>query len=175
MTKDDAANAGLIDVLDRYEAGARLLPYACSGLSPEQVDVPMAPGALSVVQVVVHVLDADLIFAERIKRILAEDDPVLQVFDEDRWIERIPAAGLPLEEATALFAANRRWTVRLLRQRPLQDFARAGQNTALGRQTVAQVLAYAISHLDHHLRFLYGKRANLSAFIDPRFAHDLVS
>lgn len=170
-----AAERGLAEVLGRYEGGARLLPYACSGLSAEQAEVATAPGTLSILQVAVHLLDADLVFAERIKRIFAEDDPILQPFDEDLWIERIPAAGLPLDDAVQLFAANRRWMARIMRRRPPQDFARTGMKAGAGPQTAAQILAYAISHLDHHLRFIYGKRANLSSFIDPRFAHDLTS
>ena len=38
-----------------------------------------------------------------------------------------------------------------------------------GGQTLAEVLVYATNHLDHHLKFLYAKRAKLGVSIYPRY------
>ena len=55
-------------------------------------------------QLVAHLLDTDLVFAERIKRVIAEDAPVLQGFDENLWIERLGSAEMPVAEAADLFS-----------------------------------------------------------------------
>jgi len=155
-------------VIARYAAGGPIVSYAVSGLTAEQESACPGPGDWSLAQVVAHILDADLVFSDRIKRVLAEENPTLQPFDERAWIERLPAG--PTAEAAELFAANRRHVLRLLEKAPDADFARAGSHPEAGRLTLAALVAKAISHLDHHLRFLYGKRANLGVAIAPHYA-----
>ena len=50
------------------------------------------------------------------------------------------------------------------------DFARAGNHSQAGRLTLAALVAKSVSHLDHHLRFLYAKRAKLGIAIAPHYA-----
>ena len=38
--------------------------------------------------------------------------------------------------------------------------------------TLAELLATATNHLDHHLLYLYAKRANLGVALPPRYARD---
>jgi uncharacterized damage-inducible protein DinB len=156
-------------LIERYAAGGPLLSYAVAGLSTEQERARPGPGAWSIAQLVVHLLDTDLVFAERMKRVIAEDNPVLLSFDENAWVGRLDAQAMSVEEAVNLFAANRRWMAQILRRRPESDFARAGQHSARGRLTLAELLATITSHLDHHLRFLYTKRANLGVALPPRY------
>jgi hypothetical protein len=58
---------------------------------------------------------------------------------------------------------------RVLRHCEQADFARVGIHTENGRLTLAALVANSVGHLDHHLRFLYGKRANLGVAIPPRY------
>ena len=157
------------ELIDRYAAGGPTLAYAVTGLTPEQETARPGPGAWSIAQLVVHLLDADLVYADRMKRVLAEDEPVLQAFDENQWLARLEPQSMPVEEAVNLFAANRQWMARLLRHRPESDFARAGNHTEAGRQTLVEIIAYIANHLDHHLRFLYAKRGILGTGIQPRY------
>ena len=59
------------------------------------------------------------------KRVIAEDEPVLQAFDENRWIERLDSQSMPVKEAVNLFAARRHWMTRILPQCSDADFNRA--------------------------------------------------
>ena len=157
-------------VLDRFTEGGPLLVQATAGLSPEQWQDHPIPGTWSIAELVAHLLDSDLVFADRMKRVIAEDSPVLQAFDENAWLARLDSNAMPVEEAAALFAANRRWMARILRAQDEATFARVGMHSEKGRQTLAEVLVYATNHLDHHLKFLYAKRAKLGVAIYPRYA-----
>ena len=159
-------------VIDRYAAGGALLVYATSNLSPALETPPTGPGTWSIAQLVAHLLDADLVIADRIKRVIAEDEPVLQAFDEGRWLERLDSGSMPVDEAVALFSANRRWMTRLLRKCSDADFARVGLHTEAGRKSLADLVVTAVSHVDHHLRFLFGKRASLGAALIPHYSDD---
>ncbi len=103
------------------------------------------------------------------KRVIAEEGPTLQAFDEGAWIARLGSHEMPVEEAINLFAANRHWMTRVLRRCGDEDFARTGLHTEAGRKTLAELVAGAVAHLDHHLRFLYAKRANLGVAVPPRY------
>lgn len=156
-------------LIDRYASGGEILAYATQGLSREQLQARPGPGVWSIAELVAHLLDADLVYADRMKRLVAEDNPTLQAFEEDAWVARLGGHEMPVDEAVALLDANRRWMTRLLRRLPEPDFARAGTHTAAGRQTLAQVVATITNHLDHHLKFLYGKRGNLGVALYPRY------
>ena len=156
-------------LIERYVAGAPTLAYAVADLSPEHEQARPGPGSWSIAELVVHLLDADLVLTERMKRILAENEPTLLAFDENAWVERLGAQSMRVEEAVNLLAANRHWMAQILRRCADADFARAGNHTERGRQTLAEVLSMVVNHLDHHLRFLYAKRANLGVALPPRY------
>jgi uncharacterized damage-inducible protein DinB len=156
-------------LIERYAAGGPVLAYAVSGLAPDHEKARPGPGDWSIAQLVAHLVDSDLVLADRMKRVLAEEEPVLQAFNENAWAERLGYEATSVEEAVNLLAANRHWMAAVLRRAPEADFARAGNHTERGRQTLAEVLSACVNHLDHHLRFLYAKRSNLGVAVPPRY------
>ncbi len=156
-------------LIDRYVAGGPLLAYAVSSLSHEHALAKPGPGDWSIAELVTHLVDSDLVLADRMKRVIAENEPTLLAFDENAWIERLDAQAMPIEEAVNLFTANRHWMARILRRCSQADFARAGIHSERGRLTLAELLSVAVNHLDHHLYFLYAKRANLGTAVPPRY------
>ncbi len=165
MSRSEATEA----LIGRYSAGAEILLYATQQLTRDQEQARPGPGSWSIAELVVHLLDADLVYAERMKRLMAEANPTLLAFDQVHWLERLGAAEMPLEEAVNLFVANRRWMTRLLRRLSDEDFRKAGQHSEAGRKTLADVVATIANHVDHHLCFLYGKRSNLGVSLYPRY------
>lgn len=166
--------SALSSVLDRYALGPAIFAYALDGLTDEQAKARPGPGNWSVAELAAHLTDADLVISDRMKRVIAEDDPLLTAFDESAWTQRLFTNDAPLAESLALFQSNRRWTERTLRRLSQADFARAGRHNEAGRVTLAELLVGAANHLDHHLRFLYAKRANLGTAVQPRYSDPIV-
>lgn len=158
------------DVIDRYEAGSELLRYASQGLTPEQEQARPGPGAWSIAELVAHMVDSDSVGIERMKRVIAEENPTLQAYDENKWIARLDSQSMPVAEGVALFTANRNWMTRILRKCTDEDFARAGNHTEDGPKTLAKLVVGYVSHLDYHLKFLYAKRAILGVSLYPRYS-----
>jgi len=159
-------------VIDRYVAGGAVLAYAVTGLTPEQEQARRGPGNWSIAELVTHLLDSDLVIGDRMRRVIAEDNPTLLAFDENAWIARLGAEAMPVEESVNLFGANRQRLSRILKRCTDAEFARTGQHTERGPLTLAELLAGAANHLDHHLRFLYAKRATLGTAVSPRYTLD---
>ena len=157
-------------LIDRFAAGGALLIYAVDAITAEQARARPGPGTWSIAELVAHLVDSDLVGSDRMKRVIAEDEPTLLAYDETAWIQRLRSHEMPVGESVSLFAANRQWMARVLRGCAEADFARAGQHSERGRLTLAELVAGYVTHLDHHLRFLYGKRANLGIAIQPRYS-----
>ncbi len=162
------------ELIDRFAAGGAVLSYAASGLTAEQQTARPGPGTWSIAEVVAHLVDSDLVACDRMKRVIAEDNPTLLAYDENAWIVRLRSQEMPVEEGVNLFAANRHWMARVLRGCSESDFGRVGQHTEHGRMTLTELVTTYASHLDHHLRFVYGKRANLGIAVQPRYSYPIV-
>jgi len=78
----------------------------------EKVSLAPAPGKWSPAEIVAHLADCELVFGFRLRQTMAEDAPVIQPFDQDRWAATY--AGVQASEALSVFAAMRAWNLRLI-------------------------------------------------------------
>jgi hypothetical protein len=151
-------------LIEDYAAGGEKLDEAIRGLTPEDMaKVPPADagpevGKWSIQQVVIHLADAEAALADRIRRVIAEDDPVLLAWDENKFAERLMYGEQSVQDAVALVTITRRQLARVLRKLPDSAFSRAGRHSERGRQTLTDLLKAAVGHLDHHLKFIAAKR-----------------
>jgi len=148
-------------LIDRYEQGISELRAALAGMSDADMKAVPIPGKWSTHQVVIHLADAEAAFADRIRRILAQDDPQLLAWDENLFVQRLHYEGQSSQDAVELIALTRRQLLRILRAAGDADLMRAGMHSERGRQTVIDVLGYAVPHLTHHLKFVAEKRRAL--------------
>ena len=145
-------------LLPQYLAGADQLGPAIAGLSAAELDALPVPGTWSIRQIVLHLLDSDLIASDRMKRIIAEDNPTIIGFDESAFANNLFYDKLDAELACDLFAKNRRLTHEILRRLPDDAYARAGMHNERGRITLADLVETYTGHLEHHLKFIREKR-----------------
>jgi uncharacterized damage-inducible protein DinB len=144
-----------------YEAGADLPARAIEGLTREQLLAHPIPGTWSIQQIVIHLLDSDVIASDRMKRIIAEDRPLIIAYNETRFTERLFYDELNAAEAAEMFRLNRRLTSEILRRLPAEAFDRVGIHNEIGLVTLADQVQKYHDHLHHHLRHLYRKREML--------------
>ena len=62
---------------DAYVQGAADLRAAVTGMTRDQLTARPVPGKMSTLEVVCHVADFEPVFAERMKRVIAFDNPPL--------------------------------------------------------------------------------------------------
>ena len=146
------------DLIARYAAGGPLLSQSIAGLSPQELTAFPVPGTWSIQQIVLHLLDSDLVASQRMKQIIAEDNPTLMAWDETAFAERLSYNELDPHLAAELFAGNRRLTAEMLRRQSESALARHGTHSVRGRVTLADQIEHYVDHLDHHLKFVRRKR-----------------
>jgi len=157
-------NKEYADLIERYAHGGEKLSLAIRGLTREDMLCPPAGdnpklGKWSIQQVVIHIMDSDLIAADRMKRVIAEDNPTLIGYDENKFATNLFMDEQSAEDAVKITSLNRQNFARVLRKLPDNAFARAGMHNERGRTTLLDLLKTYTNHLDHHLSFIHAKRA----------------
>lgn len=128
------------------------LPRAIAGLSPEQLRRPERPGKWSIVQIVQHLADSEIVGSWRFRLILAQDRPALTGYDQDAWAERLRYEDADPAEAVAVFTMLRRANLRLLERASPDDLARAGVHAERGEESIAHLRRLYAGHDLLHLR-----------------------
>lgn len=149
--------------IDRYEAAADVPARAIQGLTPAQLNAFPVPGTWSIQQIIVHLLESDLAATHRMRRIAAEDLPLIIGYDETRFAQVLSYDKADLDLVTQLFRLNRRFTAAWLRTLPAEAFARECVHNQYGKFPLSRMVQMYGDHVDHHLKFIREKRAMLGA------------
>ena len=153
--------ASLPAMIDAYLAGTQTLRQAVAGMSPEHARARPVPGKWSTLEVVCHLADSDQAWTFRMKRVIAEDRPLLIGYDESRFAQALGYQERDLERELAFLEQTRRQMAQVLRRLPAEAFARTGVHSERGLCTLEQMLQIEIDHLPHHVRFILDKRKAL--------------
>jgi hypothetical protein len=145
-------------LIEHYIQGAEVLPQAIHGLTVAELNAFPVPGTWSIQQVVMHMMDSDLIAADRMKRVIAEDRPTLIGYNETLFAKNLPYDELDAQAGCEIFAKNRRMVGEILRRQPDAAFARTGLHNETGEITLAYLVKTYAGHLDHHMQFVKKKR-----------------
>ena len=152
-------------LIEKFAAGGEQLSMAIRGLTREDLLAVPAPdanvGKWSIQQVVIHCMDSDLIAVDRIKRMVAEENPSLIGYDENKFVQNLFYDEQDAEIAVQLVDLNRKQFARVLRKLPDSALQRKGTHNERGVQTAGKYIQFTIEHLDHHLKFIHAKRANM--------------
>jgi hypothetical protein len=151
------------ELIEHYAAGGEKLSLAIRGLTRDDLlavpDPAAKVGLWSIQQVVIHCMDSDLVSIDRLKRMIAEDNPTLIGYDENKFATNLFYDEQPAEDAVKVVELARRTFAHVLRKLPPAAFERAGTHNERGKITVGGYLKAAADHLDHHIKFIHDKRA----------------
>lgn len=151
------------DLIAKFEAGPGIVERAVAGLTAAQLDALPVAGTWSIRQIVVHLLDSDVAATHRIRRIIAEDVPLLIAYDETAFSKRLRYERTDLARVLRMLADNRAWCGELLRQLEPAEWARVGIHNQRGKVSIEEFVKIYIHHIDHHVGFIAKKRAMLGA------------
>jgi hypothetical protein len=108
-----------------------------------------APGKWSAGEIVAHLADCELVFGFRLRQTLAEDNPTVQPFDQDKWSANYK--GIEPGVAFAAFEAFRRWNLRLLEVSMPTAAERKVTHPERGTMTFQTIVETMAGHDRNHL------------------------
>ncbi len=151
-------------LIDNYLAGVATLRQAVVGMTRDQLRARPVPGKWSTLEVVCHIADFDPIYTERMKRVIAEDQPVFFNADETRFASTLAYQERDLEEELAVIDLTRRQMARILRTLPPEALRRTGtykNGSHEETRTLERLLTGITGHIAHHVKFIQEKRQAL--------------
>ena len=137
-------------LIERYARGPAHLKVALATVPPEAMKWRPAPGEWSAHEVVCHCADSETNSYARIRYLVAETDPTIVGYHQDRWAITLDYHAHPLEPALATVDAVRANTTALIRRLPDAAWARAGTHTESGPYTAEDWLRIYAEHLEIH-------------------------
>ncbi len=155
----------LLQLVTQYRAGPAILHRAVAGLTAEQLNSIPIPGTWSIRQVVCHIADSEILYADRIKRILAEDEPPLMKADPASYLNSHAIENRNLDDELNLIEAIRVHITQILRALTSDQFNRQGIHSTDGRMTLRTVVERVTAHIPHHVSFIEAKRRRLVAAV----------
>jgi hypothetical protein len=145
-------------LIDSYLAGPLALRTAVAGMTREQLLARPVPGKWSTLEVLCHLADFEIVYADRMKRVIAEHEPTLFGGDPDKFALRLAYQERDAEEELLLVELVRRQMVRILRLLAPEDFQRRGNHSERGPLTLETLLQQITGHIPHHVKFIEEKR-----------------
>ncbi len=152
------------ELVDRFEIGVENFDRRVFELTDAQLDQAFLPeagvGRWPCRVLLGHLADAELPFVMRMRRIVAEEHPMLQPWDETAFVDSgmygTPETGeqYPIAGFVAAVHTLRKWTASWLRTLTPQQTQRTGLHPERGEQTVAHIAAWDTYHLEHHAYYL---------------------
>ena len=148
------------ELIDAYLAGPALLRNSVAGLSIEQLQAAPIPGKWTTQQVICHIADFEPVYADRMKRALAEQEPTVFGGDPDLFAASLAYGERDVEEELAIIECTRRQMGRILRTLEPTDFERRVIHSEAGPLTLRKLLENVTAHLPHHVKFIAEKRVS---------------
>jgi DinB family protein len=110
-----------------------------------------APGEWSVLELLGHIADAELVMSGRYRWVIAHDEPELPGYDQDLWVDRLSHNDGQPERLIRLFEALRAANVTLWGDSTPSQRARAALHSERGRETLDEMFHMIAGHDRFHL------------------------
>jgi hypothetical protein len=143
---------GRDDPLDVMRSTPSALRRAVRGAPKRRLAEPPAPGKWSAAEILAHLVDTDLLWGYRIRKILETTGSRLDWVEQDRWCRRLRYAAVPPPASLAAFEALRRWNLGLLGRLPPARLRAWGAHASFGRLSVSRIVRMLAGHDRNHLR-----------------------
>ncbi len=151
----DAPSAATADLdaqrrqlLDQYTTGFSEVAAALDGATDDDLD-RHGPTGWSSRMVVHHLADSESMAYIRLRRLIAEDGPLLQDYDEEEWSRRLHY-DRPIETSLEVLQAVRGASEQLLRTLSPAEWARTGTHSEAGPYSVDGWLRTYAKHSPEH-------------------------
>ena len=142
----------LLDLLgprDPLVVMRELLPWLAErlpGVPDARLRQPEAPGKWSVLEVIQHLADSDLVAGFRIRMMLTENRPPLQGYDQDAWAREFRYRDVSVEQALGQLRGLRTANLHLWGALSPSQLERVGLHSERGSESVGFLLRLMGAH-----------------------------
>ncbi len=148
-------------LLDRFRTGYADVEEALAGSTDEDLDRLAPGGGWTARQVVHHLADSEATAYVRLRRLIAEDDPMIAGYDEPEYARRLHY-DRPIGSSLAVLKAVRDASVELLETLTPEEWERRGTHSESGPYSVERWLEIYAAHSHDHADQIRRARATVT-------------
>lgn len=134
----------------RLSAFQPSLLMAIHGIPHDDLARPEAEQRWSILNVIAHLVDVELLTAMRARLIVVEEEPAFAPFSQERWVERLHS-NARLELLLEQFAQLRQQNIVLIRSLTPEELERTGIHPTAGTLSLRALILRLADHQDKHL------------------------
>jgi len=139
--------------LDTAEKSPKEIAAAVSGLPEKILRYKPASDKWCILEILGHLADIEIVYAYRMRQMLADKQPVIAPMDQDDWARNLGYLDVPAAELVALYGLNRHYSLRLLRRLKVEDLEKGALHPEFNRKvTVGEIIEKMAGHGANHLR-----------------------
>ncbi len=112
--------------LEAAEKNPDMVEAAVAGLDDATLHYKRAPDKWSILEILGHLADIEIVYGYRIRQIIADKEPTFAPIDQDDWARHLGYTEASPAELLALYRTNRRGNLRLLRRVSSDQLAQSG-------------------------------------------------
>jgi hypothetical protein len=145
MTVDDRTK-----LIEQYADGYNEVMRALDGISESEWDNREAPGEWNAREIVHHLGDGEMNAAARIRMLVADQEPIIMNYDQDRWTAKLYTDKRPVDVSMIAFKAARDATLPLLQLMTDGEWKSQGKHSEAGAITAETWLTWYGPHAHDH-------------------------
>ncbi len=138
------------ELIAQYRDGFDEVSRSLEGLPEDGLRARPLPGKWTACEIVHHLADSEMTSAIRLRKLLTEESPQIQGYDQEDFAARLRYNERDIAPALEAFRAARATTAQLLEVMTEEDWAREGTHTESGRYTAEDWLRIYAAHAHNH-------------------------
>ena len=136
--------------IQSYRDGYRAVSDAFQGLTEDELD-RSASDEWTPRMIAHHLADSEMTSAIRLRRLIAEDGPLINGYDEKQFADRL-TSDRPIEPSLEAMRWARESTAQILDRLSEEDWSRTGMHSESGPYSVEDWLTIYANHGHEHAR-----------------------
>lgn len=164
-------------LLETFDAGPQRFWQIVKGLEEKDLKAHPRPGKWSIQEIVMHMADAEIMGAARIRQTFAQPGSHYAIYDQDIWAQQFGYQEQNMtvvQHALKLFEALRRTSSHIFHRSKSADWDKKAFHAEFGHLSLRQLLELYADHSERHigqildLRLLIGKELHFPLLLAER-------
>lgn len=150
------------ELIAQYQDGYNEVARNLEGFPGDLLTAHPIPGKWSAAEIVHHLADSETTSGLRLRRLLVEEHPLIQGYDQEAFAARLNYNNRDIAPALEAFRSARATTSQLFDSMTDEDWQREGTHSESGSYTAEDWLAIYATHAHNHASQIGRLRAALA-------------
>lgn len=139
------------DALKVQRSTATKLKKLIQGLTSKQLQWRPEPTKWSIIEIVAHLADVEIVASWRLRSVIGQDGITIQPFDQDAWASVFQYQKRDAKRSLAVFRLLRENNLAMLQEIPREAWNNHGMHLERGKETIAHLTRMFAGHDSNHI------------------------